>query len=413
MKLFFTLLLTGCLACAHAAEPAESVNHTLSDTFHLDRLAEMDAVIDAAIHDQTIVGAALWVERNGTSYHKAYGNRTTSSVPERMTEDTLFDVASITKVVANATAAMKAMESGLIALDDPVSKHLPEFTGEGREKITLRHLLLHTSGLKVNLDSKTQPFSNRDEALAQACREKPMFEPGSAFSYSSVGAMVLGVVVERATKRTLNDYCTTEIFHPLGMNDTVFRPSGELLLRVAPSSAPERGQVDDTMARLMGGVAGHASLFTTTFDLARFARMMLNHGELEGVRILQPETVKLMTSVQSPPELRSPPADNLPTRRGLGWDIDTPYRTPPHDYSLQRGRLFPVGGYGHAGWTGQSLWIDPFSRTFIIFLCNRYRDKQGGAPLPTYRLHHRLATLAAEAVKGFDFEQVPGALKRK
>jgi hypothetical protein len=168
--------------------------------------------------------------------------------------------------------------------------------------------------------------------------------------------------------------------------------------------------VDDTVARLAGGVEGHASLFTTTADAARFARMLLNLGSLEGARVLRPETVQLMTSVQSPPGLRSPVAKNLPTRRGLGWDIDSPYRTPPHAYTRQRGDLFPRGGYGHAGWTGQFLWVDPFSRTFVIFFCNRYGPRASSTPEAVLALQSRLSTLAAEAVAGFDFQQVRGAL---
>lgn len=382
---------------------------TATDVFHAEKLAAMDATIEQAIADAKIVGAALWVERDGVAYHKAFGKRALTPV-EPMTEDTIFDVASITKVVATATAAMQCVERGLFALDDPVAKRLQEFTGEGREKITIRHLLLHTSGLRVNLDPKAHPYRNSAEAIALICREKPATEPGTAFSYSSVGSMLLGAVIERVTGKSLDECCVEGIYRPLRMNDTVFRPSGDLLRRVAPTSAPERGLVDDTAARTMGGVAGHASLFSTTGDLARFARMILNHGELDGARVLRAETVKLMTSVQSPPDLRCPAAANLPVRRGLGWDIDSPYRTAPHPYSRQRGAVFPIGGYGHAGWTGQSLWIDPFSRTFVVFLCNRYQPGAPESPGVVYELHDRIATLAAEAVKGFDFTHVPGAL---
>lgn len=378
--------------------------------FKDDKLAAMDAEITQAIRDGMIVGATLWVERKGTSHHRAYGNRALQPNVEAMTEDTIFDAASVTKAVATATAAMLCVERGLMRLDDPVSRFLPEFTGEGREKITLKHLLLHTSGLQVNLNGTKKPFSRSPaEAYAQACREKPLFEPGSAFSYSSVGSMVLGMAIERASGRAFDAFCTAEIFQPLKMHDTLFRPSGEVLKRVAPSSAPQRGSVDDTVAREMGGVSGHASLFTTTSDLARFARMMLNGGELDGVRLFKPETIQLITRVQSPPDLRSPDANNLPVKRALGWDIDTPYRTPPHDYSLARGALFPIGSYGHTGWTGQMLWIDPFSETFIVFLCNRYVPGGKDTRSAVSKLHHRLSTLAAEAVQGFDFSQVPGA----
>jgi len=379
------------------------------DVFRADKLAGMDAVIGDAIKEAQIVGAALWVERNGVPHHKAFGHRTLKPEVEPMTEDTLFDVASVTKTAAAASAAMLCVERGLMRLDDPVSKHLPEFTGEGRERITIRHLLLHSSGLPVNLNSTLPPFGSHADAMAQACRTKLLFEPGTAFSYSSAGTMVLGGVIERVTGRKFDEFCTTEIFKPLGMNDTVFRPSGDRLKRVAPTDFPERGQVNDTVARLVGGVAAHASLFTTTADLARFARMMLNLGELDGVRVFKPETVKLFTSVQSPPDLRSPAAKNLPVQRGLGWDINTPYRTPPHDYSLARGALFPIGSYGHTGWTGQMLWIDPFSKTFVIFLCNRYGPDGKDTRPAVYQLHHRISTLAAEAVNGVDFKTAPGA----
>jgi CubicO group peptidase (beta-lactamase class C family) len=389
----------------------------LQDVFKADKLGELDTTIGKAVTDGMIVGASLWVEREGVSYHKAFGNRALKPVVEPMTEDTIFDMASVTKVVATATAAMLCVERGLVGVDDPVSKHLPEFTGEGREKITLRHLLLHTSGLQVNPNGTKPPLSrNPDEAFALVCREKLLFEPGSAFSYSSVGTMVLGMVIERATGRKIDEFCTTEVFRPLKMNDTQFRPSGDTLKRVAPSSAPERGQVDDKVARAMGGVAGHASLFTTTGDLARFARMMLNGGELDGVRLLKPETIQLMTRVQSPPELRNFSAGNLLVRRGLGWDIDTPYRAAPEAPTLRtrhRGAWFPVGGYGHTGWTGQMLWIDPFSKTFVIFLCNRYGADGKDTRPAVYQMHHRIATLAAEAVKGFDFKNVAGALPER
>ncbi len=398
------------LAMLILAVLASPLGGVAGDAFEEDKLAELDSTITRAVSEGVIVGAAVWVERHGVSHHRAFGHRAVKPAVEPMTEDTLFDVASVTKAVATATAAMLCVERDWMRLDDPVSKHLPEFTGEGREKITIQHLLLHTSGLQVNLNGMKPPFSRTpSEAHALACRERPMFEPGSAFSYSSVGSIVLGWVIEKVSGRTFDAFCTTEIFQPLKMHDTQFRPSGETLQRVAPTSAPLRGLVDDTVAREMGGVCGHASLFTTTRDLARFARMMLNGGELEGVRLLKTETVQLMTRVQSPAVLRSPAAKNLPVRRGLGWDIDTPYRTPPHDYSLARGALFPIGSYGHTGWTGQMLWIDPFSKTFVILLCNRYDPHGKDTRSDVSRLHHRISTLAAEAVKGFDFKAVSDA----
>lgn len=383
---------------------------TRDDVFNGDKLAEIDVAIEKAIRESTLVGATLWVEREGVAYHKAFGQRATKPVPEVMTEDTLLDLASITKVLAATSAAMWAVERDLIQLDERVAHYLPAFTGEGREKITVRHLLLHSSGMPVNLNSTLPPFASPADALAQACHTKLIFEPGTAYSYSSAGTMVLGGVLEQVTGREFDELCTTEVFKPLGMNDTVFRPGGEQLKRVAPTDFPERGKVNDTVARLVGGVAAHASLFSTTADLARFARMMLNLGELDGRRLFKPETVTLFTSVQTPPGLTSPAAKNLPVRRGLGWDIETPYRTPPHPYTLARGALFPVGSYGHTGWTGQMLWIDPFSRSFVIFLCNRYVESGTETRAAVSQLHHDISTLAAAAMKGVDFKKGNGAL---
>jgi len=401
------LLLIAAVTLASFAVAADKP--TIKNVFQADKLADLDAVIQQAIDGGKIVGATLWVERAGVAHHRAFGHRALEPEPELMTEDTLFDVASVTKAVAAASAAMLCIERGLTRLDERVATHLPEFTGEGREKITIRHLLLHSSGLPVNLNSTLPPFGSHADALAQASRTKLLFEPGTAFSYSSAGTMVLGGVIERVTGRKFDEFCTTEIFKPLGMNDTVFRPAGDRLKRVAPTDIPQRGQVNDTVARLVGGVAAHASLFTTAPDLARFARMLLHSGELDGVRVFRPETVKLFTGVQSPPDLRSPAARNLPVQRGLGWDINTPYRTPPHDYSLARGALFAIGSYGHTGWTGQMLWIDPFSKTFVIFLCNRYGADGKDTRPEVYQLHHRISTLAAAAVQGFDFQNVSGA----
>jgi len=213
-----------------------------------------------------------------------------------------------------------------------------------------------------------------------------------------------------------------EIYGPLKMTDTGFLPleNGIKLSRIAPTelinggasvpasrlvsslAPPEtdaarltcwRGVVHDPTARRMGGVAGHAGLFSTASDVARYARMMLNLGELDGVRIFKPETVKLMTNVQTPAE--------MPAKRGLGWDIDTAYSGP-------RGELFPVGSYGHTGWTGGSLWIDPFSKTFVIFLSNRNHPTEAGNVLP---LRHQLGTLAAESLEDADFSRAPRVLE--
>ena len=247
-------------------------------------------------------------------------------------------------------------------------------------------------------DIETKPDWNglEERPFAKACAEKLQLAPGEKVIYSDTGMILVGEIVHRVSGQPLDQFVKREIYDPLGMKDTGFNPPKEKLARIAPTEVedgvPVRGVVHDPRSRRMGGVAGHAGLFFTASDLARYARMLLNLGELDGVRIFKPETVKLMTSVQTPP--------NVTARRGLGWDIDSGYSGP-------RGKVFPLGSYGHTGWTGTSLWIDPFSKTFVIFLSNRNHPTEKGN---VGALRAKLGTLAAEAVADFNFAYVPGAL---
>jgi CubicO group peptidase (beta-lactamase class C family) len=383
--LCLALILPGC------ATPR--VSHQV---FRADKLAAMDAAIETAIASNKCPGGVLWLERNGTAYHKAYGNR--ALVPERgaMTENTIFDMASLTKVVATTPAVMLLVERGQVKLDASVQTYIPEFTGEGRELVTVRELLTHTSGLPPDIETKTD-WHGWNTAIQKACAEKLESPPGATFKYSDINFILLGEIVQRVSKTPLQVFVQREIYGPLKMTDTGFLPPKKKLPRIAPTEVvngrPWRGMVHDPTTRHMGGVAGHAGLFSTASDLARYARMMLNLGELDGVRIFKPETVRLMTSVQTPPEVS--------TRYGLGWDIDSPY-------AGSRGDIFPIGSYGHTGWTGGSLWIDPFSKTFVIFLSNRNHPTEAGNVVA---LRRELGTLAAEAVVGFDFTNVPGTLQ--
>lgn len=315
-----------------------------------------------------------------------------------MTEDTIFDVASLTKVLATVPALMILRERGKLKLDDPVAAFLPEFKAGGKESITLRHLLTHTSGFGRTL-SHAPDWSNPKAAFASIDAEKPSKPPGVAHLYSDLNFIILGEVLQRVSGMKLDVFVKKEIFEPLGMKDTGFLPAPTRRPQIAPTErigrAVLRGEVHDPKARAMGGVAGHAGVFATAADLARFARMMLRGGELDGVRILNSESVKLMVQTQTPPSIRE--------RRGLGWDIDS-------DFSRPRGDLFPIGSYGHTGFTGVSLWIDPFSETFWILLSNRVHPQQSGN---IYGLQKTLGTLAAKAVRGFDFSAFPkaGALR--
>ncbi len=387
-------------ACAPSSRSGEAaiIDAPFSPVFRTAKFPEIDDAISQAISNGAAPGAVLWIERHGTAYHHAYGRRAVLPQPEPMTEDTIFDAASLTKVLATTPAIMQLLEDGKLQLDAPVKTYLPEFMGLGRDAVTLRHLLTHTSGLPPGIPLRPE-WSGYDAGIQRALTESPRNPPGSRFRYSDINFILLGEIVRRVAGEGLDRFCETHIYEPLGMTNTGFLPPATRRARIAPTTEINgrflRGTVHDPTSRRMGGIAGHAGLFTTAADVARYARMMLNGGELDGTRIFQSNTVGWMTSVQSPPSVPD-------ARRGLGWDIDSPYAGP-------RGEYFPVGSYGHTGWTGGSLWIDPFSRTFVILLSNRNHPTEDGNVIA---LRRRVGTLAAEAVEGFNFAGVPGALPR-
>jgi uncharacterized protein YbbC (DUF1343 family)/CubicO group peptidase (beta-lactamase class C family) len=367
--------------------------------FSTVRLGEIDDAIEQAITDARTPGGVFHLEREGEVYEKAYGSRALVPGIEKMTLTTIFDAASLTKVVATTPALMKLVEAGKLELDSPVSRYLSEFIGQGKELITIRQLMTHTSGLRAGL-SIPGNWWGKETAYVAACGEPLVGEVGKTYRYSDINFILLGLLVEEISGESLDQFCKREIFTPLGMTDCHFRPLAKprlgKLARIAPTTEMAngsvlRGVVHDPTSRRMGGVAGHAGLFLTTRDLARYARMYLGGGELEGKRIFKEETVKLMTSVQSPAGL---------PQRGLGWDIDSPYAGP-------RGALFPVGSFGHTGWTGTRLWIDPFSRTFVIFLSNRNHPTEKGNVIG---LQYQLGTLSALSITDFDFTKVSNAL---
>ena len=329
--LCLALLVSGCAT----PKPPTTV-------FRPDKLAAMDAAIEKAIVQHKCPGGVLWVEHDGAAYHKAFGNRALVPAIEPMTESTIFDAASLTKVVATTPAVMLLVQRGQVKLDAPVRTYIPEFTGGGKELVTVRELMTHTSGLPPDIETKTD-WHGWDTAIQKACGTELKTPPGTAFRYSDINFFLLGDIVQRVSRMPLQVFTQREIYEPLKMTDTGFLPPLDKLSRIAPTEVvdgkPWRGVVHDPTARHMGGVAGHAGLFTTAYDLARYARMLLNHGELGGVRIFQPETVRLMTSVQTPP--------GISAKRGLGWDIDSAFSGP-------RGDIFSVGSYGHTGWTGSA-----------------------------------------------------------
>lgn len=361
--------------------------------------APIAPLVEAAISRHELPGAVVLVGRgDAVLYRQAFGQRAVRPVPEAMTEDTIFDLASLTKVVATTTSVMKLVEEGRIRLTDPVTQFVPEFGRYGKAGITIRHLLTHTSGLRPDLELEIE-FHGADEAIRRAIDEVPTAAPGERFVYSDINFFLLGDIVRRVSGERLDRYAKTQIFDPLGMNETSFLPPESWRPRIAPTEACEplawpcstgptvpflRGIVHDPTARRMDGVAGHAGLFSTAADLSRFCRMLLGGGRLGTARILSAATVARMTAPSTPPEMRAV--------RGLGWDIDSPY-------SSNRGELFPIGSYGHTGFTGTSLWLDPASNSYVIFLSNRvHPDGKGDVTA----LRAKVATVAAAALLSAD-----------
>ncbi|HEX4167851.1 MAG TPA: exo-beta-N-acetylmuramidase NamZ domain-containing protein [Bryobacteraceae bacterium] len=343
---------------------------------------QVDAIFDDAVRTGLIPGAVLVIGHNrDIVYRKAYGSRALIPAREPMTVDTIFDVASLTKVVATTPSIMKLFEEGKIRIDDPVTKYLPEFQG-GKSQITIRLLMTHFSGFRPDFEMG-EPWSGYQAGVEKALAEKPIAPPGARFIYSDTNFILLGEIVRRLSGETLAQFAHEQIYAPLRMNDTGFLPSPSLIPRIAPTEIDtatgkvERGVVNDPRSHAMGGVAGHAGLFGTADDLAKYAGMMLGMGEYRGIRIFDPATVKKFTEPATP-------ADQ-PILRALGWDMDSPY-------SSNRGELFPIGSFGHTGWTGTSMWMDPTTNSFVIILTNVVHPKHGKS-LVSFR--SRVATAVA------------------
>jgi uncharacterized protein YbbC (DUF1343 family)/CubicO group peptidase (beta-lactamase class C family) len=371
-----------------------------------DGFSRIDELVREAMAARLTPGAVVVVGRGDqTVYEKAFGFRATVPAEEPMTLDTVFDLASLTKVVGTTSAIMTLIEEGRVRLNDTVERHIPGFERYGKGGITIRHLMTHVSGLRPDVD--LHPWTGYDAAIELAKDEVPTSAPGEVFVYSDINYFLLGDIVTRVTGQSLDAYLKSRVFAPLGMTETGFLPPKTLLPRIAPTercadqdawpckrpdAAPLRGVVHDPTARRMGGIAGHAGLFSTARDLKLFARMLLGKGRLGtpavrsgtregGTRVMSAATVTAMTSPQTPA--------GMTAVRGLGWDIDS-------QFSSNRGDLFPVGTtYGHTGFTGTSLWIDPTSNSYVIFLSSRLHPDGTGDVTP---LRSRVATVAAAAL---------------
>ena len=366
---FLILIITLVAPAATSAQvrrraPAKRLNPIAA------HLRQLPGEVEKAMQQGKLPGAVILVGHDGRIvYRRAIGYRrlVPRKLPVRM--DTIYDMASCTKVVATTTAIMQLFQEGKIRLDDPVSEYWPEFGANGKQNITVRELMTHYSGLPPDLDLSND-WTGYDTAMQMIVDTAPILPPGTRFLYSDINFETLGELVHRISGEPLNVYCERHIFKPLGMTSTMFLPPASLRFRIAPTqhvngrSGPILwGEVHDPTARRMGGVAGHAGLFSDAHDLAIFCQMLLNGGIYHGVRILNRLTVEKMTTPQTP-------VDKMAVR-GLGWDIASPFAS-------NRGQLFPVGSFGHTGYTGPSLWIDPVTRTYVVFLSNRVHPNGTG-----------------------------------
>jgi CubicO group peptidase (beta-lactamase class C family) len=360
------------------------------------QLALLDTIVEEAIARKDFPGAVLLIARKGkTVYKKAFGASQLAPEVRPLKADMIFDLASVTKPLATATAIMLLVESGEIRLWDKVRVYVPEFStwygekGIAGEEARVFHLLTHTSGLPPYTDPGEAARAISDPCstaalvglIARIPKEAPA---GQEFVYSCLNYITLAHIVHKVSGKPLDEFAAERIFKPLGMTRTFFRPPADLSDQCVPTEVIDgkllRGVVHDPLARLQGGVSGNAGLFSTADDLAVFAQMLLGRGELNGVRILSPLAVERMTEIY--PQVGE-------AGRGLGWDINT-------DYATVRGDLFGADSFGHSGYTGTSIWIDPATQTSVVFLTNRVHPDDKGDIIA---MRSKVANVVAGAIR--------------
>lgn len=365
-------ILVAATAAAAGAEPAAQPGAGQSPV----KTASIAQAVQQEIEAGLFPGAVVLVGRPGkVLYKEAFGYAQIVPDKVKMQTDHLFDLASVTKVVATGTAFGICVDQGRLRLDTPIAQALPRLSGHGIESITVTHLATHTSGFD---NAKYWQRAQGEAMLELMLGASPQWKPGSRYYYSCLNMILLGRIVERASGQGLDAFCQARIFGPLGMRNTTFGPLRSSP-RVVPSGARQIGQIEDEQARVAGRPVGNAGLFSTAGDLARFCDMMLGEGRLGDVRILSQETHRHMTRNQLAPRL--PP-------RGLAWDMDL--------HALHRPKRLSDKAYGHSGHTGQSLWIDPEKRVYLIVLTNRNHPKWGDGAKKTqqYRARARIGDAA-------------------
>jgi CubicO group peptidase (beta-lactamase class C family) len=350
-----------------------------------DRLTTVDRVVRRGITAGAYPGASVVVGRKGYAvWQKGYGRLGwTTTSPAVVPEESIYDLASLTKVIATTTAAMILYDEGKLDLKAPVQRYLPEFTGDMKDQVTIEHLLTHRSGLAPGRQL-WKTARTPAEAKQQVLESRLQQRPGALYNYSDLGPDVLGWVIERISGQSLDQFTESRIFEPLGMDDTGWRPARALVPRIAPTEVtpprgyPVRGEVADESAFALGGIAGHAGLFGTATDLSVFAQMMINGGEYEGTRIVKEETVRLFTT-------------EVQDHRALGWEVAAGERGA--------GEYLSHNAFGHTGYTGTSIWIDPDRDLFVILLTNRVHAARARRPgIIIADVRHDLADAAALAV---------------
>jgi CubicO group peptidase (beta-lactamase class C family) len=370
---------------------APSIEHVepASVGFDAAKLAEIDKVIDAALAEKKLPGCVVCIGRRGKIVLlKAYGDRSVEPDRTPMMTDTLFDLASLTKPIATATSVVLLVEQEKLTVDAPVATYWPEFAANGKEQVTIEQQLVHTSGL-IPDNALADYADGPRRAFDRIANLKLQFAPGERFAYSDVGFLALGHLVERVSGENLHEFSRKRVFQPLGMKETGFLPAEELRRRAAPTEQRDGhwmiGEVHDPRAFALGGIAGHAGLFSTAEDLAIYASLMLGRGEFSDARVLRDDTWQRFVAPRSVPV--PPAAVGL---RTLGWDMRT-------GYSINRGEGMSSAAFGHGGFTGTGIWIDPERDLFIIFLSNRVHPHGKGNVNP---LIGRIGTIAVSALTG-------------
>ncbi|GBD91455.1 penicillin-binding protein 4* [bacterium BMS3Abin04] len=355
------ILFTGFLFISCKSTDYTNSNSDITETGNNDKFEKVDSLMNTAIRDSVFPGATLLVgNKSGTIYEKAYGHYTYDTTSPRMTLNTIFDLASVSKVIGTTSAAMILYDRGKLKLDEKVATYLPEFGNHGKEKITVRNLLLHNSGLPA-FKKYYDIYNTSKQVINDIMNTELIYEPGTKYVYSDLGMITLQKVIERISGTTLDKFLEKNLFKPLGMNSTMYNPPPSLKQKCAPTEIdtfyrmrPLQGEVHDERAYMLGGVAGHAGLFSTAPDLAKFFHMMLNGGKYNGKQIIKESTINKWTTRQSDQ-----------SSRGIGWDTKS-----VKGYS-SFGTKFSSNSYGHTGYTGTSVWVNKDTGIFVILLTNR------------------------------------------